>query len=313
MPSVARPAALRGMARDARHAARPHAGARQARGGARAARAAAAARRAAPQRAWLGDADAAGSRRLGRARRRARPARLRGDRRAQRRPRRARPAHARPAGRRGHARRAGGRAPARGPGRDQPHAAGDALDDAARRGRRARDLRHGGRGRVLRGRDARGAGAGGRARAVPRPLDPGQRLVGVVRPRRRPLLGPARGAAGGRLHHAQRRRCRAGRRSAGGPAMRATRRRRSSPTPSPRRRGSRTPTLSPAAAHWDAKLGEFILDWDDIREGPDPHGLALQFAQSAVRHACAVCGWDPELAASARAFPRPCAEQPRRR
>jgi hypothetical protein len=64
-------------------------------------------------------------------------------------------------------------------------------------------------------------------------------------------------------------------------------------------------TLSPAPAHWDAKLGEFILDWDDIREGPDPRGLALQFAQSAIRHACAVCGWDPALAASAGGEPPP--------
>ena len=39
---------------------------------------------------------------------------------------------------------------------------------------------------------------------------------------------------------------------------------------SPRRPGSRTPRSQPAAAHWDAKLGEFILDWDDIRDDPDP-------------------------------------------
>jgi hypothetical protein len=47
-------------------------------------------------------------------------------------------------------------------------------------------------------------------------------------------------------------------------------------------------TLAPAAAHWDATLGEFILDWDDIRGDPDPHGAALAFARSAVRHACSV-------------------------
>jgi hypothetical protein len=63
--------------------------------------------------------------------------------------------------------------------------------------------------------------------------------------------------------------------------------------------------LSPAAAHWDAELGEFILDWDDIREGADPHALALQFTHSAVRHACAVCGWDPALSASADGVPPP--------
>ena len=64
-------------------------------------------------------------------------------------------------------------------------------------------------------------------------------------------------------------------------------------------------TLAPAAAHWDATLGEFILDWDDIRGDPDPHGAALAFARSAVRHSCSVCGWDPALAASAQGTPPP--------
>jgi hypothetical protein len=64
-------------------------------------------------------------------------------------------------------------------------------------------------------------------------------------------------------------------------------------------------TLQPAAAHWDATLGEFILDWDDIRDSPDPHGSALAFARTAVLHACAVCGWDPALAASAEGIPPP--------
>ena len=45
-------------------------------------------------------------------------------------------------------------------------------------------------------------------------------------------------------------------------------------------------TLSPAAAHWDAGLGEYVLDWDDARASPDPHRAALDFAQSSVRHAC---------------------------
>ena len=69
--------------------------------------------------------------------------------------------------------------------------------------------------------------------------------------------------------------------------------------------GFENAALAPAAAHWDPALGEFILDWDDIREGPDPHALALQFTQSAIRHACAVCGWDPALAASAAGVPPP--------
>jgi hypothetical protein len=64
-------------------------------------------------------------------------------------------------------------------------------------------------------------------------------------------------------------------------------------------------TLEPAAAHWDSALGEFILDWDDIRSGSDPHGAALGFARAAVRHACTVCGWDTRLSASAQGDPPP--------
>jgi len=64
-------------------------------------------------------------------------------------------------------------------------------------------------------------------------------------------------------------------------------------------------SLSPAAARWDETLGEYILDWDDVRTAADPHGAALQFAQSAFQHACLVCGWDTELAASAESRPPP--------
>jgi Family of unknown function (DUF5996) len=63
--------------------------------------------------------------------------------------------------------------------------------------------------------------------------------------------------------------------------------------------------LQPAAAHWNAGLGEFILDWDDVRNAADPHGDAVAFVRSAVLHACAVCGWEPALADSAKGVPPP--------
>jgi len=64
-------------------------------------------------------------------------------------------------------------------------------------------------------------------------------------------------------------------------------------------------TIAPAPARWEATLGEYILDWDDVRAAPDPHALALEFARSAFRHACSVCEWNPALAASADAVPPP--------
>jgi Family of unknown function (DUF5996) len=69
--------------------------------------------------------------------------------------------------------------------------------------------------------------------------------------------------------------------------------------------GFETATLSPPAAHWDPELKEYILDWDAVRGASDPHEAALSFGRSAIRHACALCGWDPMLAGSAEGVPPP--------
>ena len=63
--------------------------------------------------------------------------------------------------------------------------------------------------------------------------------------------------------------------------------------------------LEPAAARWDATLGEYVLDWDDVRASPDPFAAALDFARSLARHACSVCSWEPTLAASIESDPPP--------
>lgn len=65
--------------------------------------------------------------------------------------------------------------------------------------------------------------------------------------------------------------------------------------------------LSPPEARWEDELGEYVLDWDDVRAAADPHAAALDFARSAFRHACAVCGWDSALAASSEGLPPPVA------
>ncbi len=63
--------------------------------------------------------------------------------------------------------------------------------------------------------------------------------------------------------------------------------------------------LAPAAARWEGELGEYVLDWDDVRAAADPHAFALEFLRSAFSHACGVCEWDPALAASAEGTPPP--------
>jgi Family of unknown function (DUF5996) len=65
--------------------------------------------------------------------------------------------------------------------------------------------------------------------------------------------------------------------------------------------------IEPAAARWEATLGEFVLDWEDVRTSPDPRATALEFARSFFAQACTVCEWDPALAASAAGVPPPVA------
>jgi Family of unknown function (DUF5996) len=69
--------------------------------------------------------------------------------------------------------------------------------------------------------------------------------------------------------------------------------------------GFESASLAPELARWEPALGEYVLDWEDVRAGPDPRGNALQFAHSAFHHACEACQWDPELLASAEGSPPP--------
>src|SRR3954470_177848 len=59
------------------------------------------------------------------------------------------------------------------------------------------------------------------------------------------------------------------------------------------------------AGRWDETLGEYVLDWDDVRSAADPQALILGFAAAVLRHACGVCGWDPALAGSLWGSPPP--------
>ncbi len=77
------------------------------------------------------------------------------------------------------------------------------------------------------------------------------------------------------------------------------------PTLTPRPRASGSGELEPSAARWEGKLGEYVLDWEDVLAATDPHGFALQFARSAYSHACSICDWDRTLAGSGEGVPPP--------
>jgi hypothetical protein len=69
--------------------------------------------------------------------------------------------------------------------------------------------------------------------------------------------------------------------------------------------GLENATLSTPGAHWETNLGEYVLNWDDVCRAPDPFRAAVDFGLSAIRHACALCSWDPALAASAEGITPP--------
>ena len=52
-------------------------------------------------------------------------------------------------------------------------------------------------------------------------------------------------------------------------------------------------------------LGEYILDWDDVRAAPDPQAAAVDFLRSAFHHAYRTSGWSAELGATAEGRPPP--------
>jgi hypothetical protein len=61
----------------------------------------------------------------------------------------------------------------------------------------------------------------------------------------------------------------------------------------------------PPPGRWEAALGEYVLDWDDVRSAADPHAVAVEFARSVFQQACLACAWDPALAATAAGTPPP--------
>lgn len=56
----------------------------------------------------------------------------------------------------------------------------------------------------------------------------------------------------------------------------------------------------PDAARWDAGMGEFIFDYDDLRRSGDPDGDLLTFFESTYSAGAAAAGWDVGLLGSGR-------------
>jgi hypothetical protein len=50
--------------------------------------------------------------------------------------------------------------------------------------------------------------------------------------------------------------------------------------------------VRPAAAHWDTKLGEFILKYDDVRTDASPEQAVFDFCQSTYEAGAKLAAWD---------------------
>jgi hypothetical protein len=65
----------------------------------------------------------------------------------------------------------------------------------------------------------------------------------------------------------------------------------------PKPEGLERAEIRPRAAAWNEQIGEFLLDYDDIRSRPDPGDDLLAFVRSTYDAGASLAGWDSGLVA----------------
>lgn len=68
----------------------------------------------------------------------------------------------------------------------------------------------------------------------------------------------------------------------------------------PQPQGIERSTIGPSAARWDANMGEFLFDYDDLRQSSDPDGDLLTFLETSYKAGATSAGWKPDLLGSGR-------------
>jgi hypothetical protein len=63
----------------------------------------------------------------------------------------------------------------------------------------------------------------------------------------------------------------------------------------PQPKGLAEAKLCPPAARWDVGMGEFLLDYDDLRQSANPDRDLLAFLEATYRAGATAAGWDPGL------------------
>lgn len=68
----------------------------------------------------------------------------------------------------------------------------------------------------------------------------------------------------------------------------------------PQPQGIERAQIGPSAARWDAGMGEFLLDYDDLRGSADPDRDLLTFLETTYAAGATAAGWDPNLIGTGR-------------
>jgi hypothetical protein len=66
----------------------------------------------------------------------------------------------------------------------------------------------------------------------------------------------------------------------------------------PQPKGIERANVSPASARWEPAMGEFLLDYDDLRKSKDADADLLAFFESTYKAGAEHAGWDPNLVGS---------------
>ena len=68
----------------------------------------------------------------------------------------------------------------------------------------------------------------------------------------------------------------------------------------PQPRGIEQSQIAPAAARWDTAMGEFLLDYDDLRQSADPDADLLSFFEATYKAGASLAGWDSKLSGTGK-------------
>ncbi len=78
----------------------------------------------------------------------------------------------------------------------------------------------------------------------------------------------------------------------------------------PRPEGIEDVDPEPTAGRWDVELGEFVLDYDDVRAASDPGAALLAFLDSTYSAGASLAGWDPAWVCPGRPREAPTGDMP---